>query len=69
MLDISVRYNDASLFLIYFARVLRQFSTAFPVCGQRDDAVHGQCSAVQTLYIFYYYIVVYIYCMHLSGQK
>lgn len=22
-----------------------------------------------TLYIFYYYIVVYIYCMHLSGQK
>lgn len=26
-------------------------------------------STVQTLYIFYYCIVVYIYCMHLSGQK
>lgn len=48
---------------------MAQLYTAFSMCGRRADAVHGQCSTVQTLYIFYYYIVVYIYCMHLAGQK
>lgn len=69
--DIEIHCNNANLFLIYLANVLAQLNITFFMCGQRErgDAVYGQCSTVQTLYIFYYYIVVYIYCMHLSGQK
>lgn len=50
--------------------MLAQVKVAFSMCGQRaNDAVYGHCSTVQTLYIFYYYIVVYIYCMRLSGPE
>lgn len=71
MLDsnVKINFNDANLFFIYLAYVLAQLYTAFSMCGQKDDALHGQCSTVQTLYIFYYYIVLYIYCMLIWGKK
>lgn len=36
---------------------------------EKGSSVYVRWPTVQTLYIFYYYVVVYIYCMHLSGQK
>lgn len=70
MLDRHITVHLDDLFLIHLAPALAQLNI-FYVWSERDreDAVYEQCSAVQTLYIFYYYIVVYIYCMHLSGQK
>lgn len=67
--DITIDFECLFIFNLFSLSVGTITHCILCVWSERGDAVHGQCSTVQTLYIFYYYIVVYIYCMHLSGQK
>lgn len=67
--DITIDFECLFIFNLFSLSVGTITHCILCVWSERGDAVYGQCSTVQTLYIFYYYIVVYIYCMHLSGQK